>query len=157
MSKLGLALMAVSCLMVRPGHALPTAYYNPATGNVKFLNDFGYVIDSLSLISPTGRLNGGLLPITGTIRDESEFPFAYTYIDFPPGLYDTGNTVTPLTPIAELSFYYVQGEPSEEQLRGAIFKVPEPLTHIMFGLALIAATPVRRTGLRRVACSRSKA
>jgi len=108
MNSLRLFLTTVFLMAPATVKALPTAFYNPATGNVKIWNHYSLPLRSISLLSPSGSLGdpNSLLAIPGAVFDRSEFPFAYTYRDFPVGLYDTGNTVVIGTPLSHLSLEY---------------------------------------------------
>ncbi len=126
----------------------PRAYYNPLTGNVTFANDLPYAIPAASLLSQTGSLTSAsnMESIPGAIKDDTEFPWAYSYLFLPPGLHDTGNTVTVGTSITDLEFeYYYDLGPSQQ---GAVIEIPEPSSLVLTSLFLLGARRLRQKHAR---------
>jgi len=114
----------------RSASADPRALYNPATGNVQLVVDFDYY-SNLSITSPSGSLTNSneLIDIPGAVSDDTEFPFAYTYLGLKRGTWNTGNTVVPHTPANELILEYRFSTIDIFPIpRGEIIVIPEPAT-----------------------------
>lgn len=154
------ALAAIS-LMPTAVLAAPLAWLVPTPngGAVYFRNDTGAALPSASLISESGLLKDAfsLLTIPGTIKDDSEFPFAYTYLNLPVGDHFTGFTVKPEAPLEDLTFRYRVGSITSPLISQSL-DTPEPssIAMAMFGGVLLArfarprcsfARPSRRSGL----------
>jgi hypothetical protein len=130
--------------------AAPKATYNPATGNVVFSNDSGATLPAAYLLSASGNLAdaANLLDIPGAVADPGDFPLGYTYLNLPVGTHNTGNTVKPGTPLADLSFAYYVGALTNPVTQGTVelsAVIPEPATLAMAGLGLIGLVAVRRS------------
>lgn len=70
------------------GHALPTAYYNPATGGIYLKNDTGGKLSVVAIYSETinnvARTDPSLYAtIPGAIFDSADLPYGFTYLNFP--------------------------------------------------------------------------
>jgi len=115
----------------------PIAFYNPADGNVKILNDWGQPLDNAAILSASGALGDAsdLLPVPNAWRDDSELPFAYFYLHFPSGLYDTGNAVAIGTPVSDLEFYWRIGTPPV--FKGRVVEIPEPTSLLLAMLSIL--------------------
>jgi hypothetical protein len=127
--------------------AAPKAVYNPSTGNVMFVNDSGSALPAAYLQSASGALaaSSSLLEIPGAVKDDADFPMGYTYLNLPAGEFNTGNTVTPGTALADLSFGYYVGSLTTQPLVGVVeIAVPEPATIAMAGMGLIGVVAARR-------------
>ena len=126
----------------------PRAYYNPLTGNVTFANDLPYAIPVAYLSSQTGSLTGAsnMAPIPGAIKDDTEFPWAYAYLFLPPGLHNTGSTVTVGTSITDLEFHWYDVLGPSQQ--GAVIETPEPSSLVLMSLFLLGARRLRQKHAR---------
>jgi len=144
-----LALAVVASVMGFAGvaSAAPKAVYDMATGNVKFVNDSGAALANATLISTAGTFKAAadLLDIPTAVKDDSELPFAYTYLGLPNGESNTGNIVTPGTALADLHFEYRTTSLLTPIIQGTVeLAVPEPATLAMAGLGLVGVVAAAR-------------
>lgn len=144
-----LALVTVVTLVAAAGvaKAAPTAYYNPANGNVVFSNDLGGALNNISLLSASSSLtqSSALLDVAGATKDDSEFPDALTYLAFPVGQHYIGAVVKPGTPLADLTMRYRNpGQTTGANTIGVVVEVPEPATFAMAGLGLVGIVAAAR-------------
>lgn len=118
--------------------AAPLAYYNPMSGNVTVRNDYAVTLPFVTVSSMSGSLRNpaNVLPIPGAIVDSQDFPTTYVYLNFPPGVYDTGNTFIVGTPVSDVVFEYfsLAGPP----VSGPVVEVPEPTGGILALLTLLS-------------------
>ena len=65
-------------------------YYND--GRIRIYNGTDSPLAHLTVISMTGDLRDAstMIDLPGAIKDDSEFPFAFTYLNFPVGYVDLG-------------------------------------------------------------------
>ncbi len=132
--------------------AFPNMIYNPSNGNIQFVNDTPNPLFAMYILSPTNRITGTALMIPGATRDNTEQPWALSYLSVPPGVHNVGNVIQPGTLASDLSafFYYTPGN--------GPFPIgtPEPATAL---LAALAGTPLvqlaRRRSRRLIASIRS--
>jgi hypothetical protein len=131
--------------------AIPTAYHNPATGNLRIRNDSS-ALAALWVQSASTRMvvtQNSYAAIPGAIFDFNDTPIGITYLDFPPGEYDIGNVVESGTPCADLSLgFYYYGLTAPPGV-GVIICVPEPSTVAMTAIVVGVAYVKRRRRSRR--------
>ncbi len=145
-----LALLLVSSLSSVAG-AAPSVVYNYVTGKFWIINDSGGSLANASLLSFGGNLTtpSAMLSIPGTVKDDSEFPFALTYLGLPPGTHNTGFVIMPGTSPSDLTFEYRVKSLLEPVTLGTGIVTPEPsaLALATCGLGLLTW---RRGRLKRV-------
>lgn len=127
--------------------AVPTATYNPATGNIKLSNDTGANLSNIFLQSTAGTITGQPSAVAGSTLDNGDVPVALTYLVFPVGEFDLGNIITPGTDKSDLSLAYFRQFGVTPQETGAVVlapAVPEPATVGLAGMALIGLGSRRR-------------
>ncbi len=149
MKALRLSIAVLACLLdAKSAESEPTAFYNPSNGNVVISNDFNLPLPVATFISRSGFLTNAssLLAIPGTSKDDTEFPFAYSYFPLSPGVHNTGNTVVPGTIPTDLEFEYRSplDSPTAPLYRGLIVVVPEPLGLALACTALWGVASLRR-------------
>ncbi|MBA4106358.1 MAG: hypothetical protein C0485_11420 [Pirellula sp.] len=144
---LSIAALATVSLMPTAAMAAPLAWLVPTPngGAVYFRNDTGAALPNASLISQSGLLKDAfsLLAIPGTIKDDSEFPFAYTYLNLPVGDHFTGYTVKPGTPLVDLTFQYRIGSITSPLISQSL-DIPEPSSCLLAATATLAFTAAFR-------------
>ncbi|MBA4106354.1 MAG: hypothetical protein C0485_11400 [Pirellula sp.] len=132
--------------------AAPFAWYNHANGGIWFTNDSGAPLANASVISLSGKLktSSDWLGIAGARKDDSELPFAYTYLSLPVGQTFAGYVVQPGTHCSELTFEYRTGS-----LTGPLIQVtnlcifPEPSSGLLAATTMCALSVVSRRLSRR--------
>ncbi|MBA4106357.1 MAG: hypothetical protein C0485_11415 [Pirellula sp.] len=132
--------------------AVPTVWYNPANGSIHFNNDHAGPLAHISFISESGSLRDAswLLSIPGAVKDNSELPFAFTYLGLPVGVTYAGNIVQPGTPISDLHYQYRLDSFLEPISQGVWFLIPEPTSctlGVMSALALVGTARCVRRGV----------
>ena len=125
--------------------AVPVAIYDAVTGTIKFQNDTGVALANASIISTAGSFKSAadLANIAGTTKDDSELPFAFTYLGLPNGNSSAGAIVTLGTPISDLKFEYRVASLLEPITVGQVV-IPEPATLGLIGMGLIGFVAARR-------------
>jgi hypothetical protein len=147
-------LVGVACLTSSaPCYAVPTAYYNPSTGNVYLQNDLGFSLAIVNFESPSGRLNGvpNVFPGIGPVVDEAPYFLAYfgvgsTSANHPPDLsdlYDLGRVVLDGGPVGDLRLKYL-GALGLGFLDGVVLQIPEPTSIILACVAGVSGTFLSR-------------
>jgi hypothetical protein len=125
--------------------AAPYAIYDAVTGTIKFSNDTGGVLANASIISTAGSFKSAanLASIPGTVKDDSELPFAFTYLNLPNGDSSAGAIVNLGTAMSDLKFEYRVASLLEPITVGEI-RIPEPATVGLIGMGLIGFVAARR-------------
>lgn len=143
-----LALLSVFSMIAvaNVASAAPVAWYNPGNGGIYFKNDSGAALANASILSLSGKLKtaADLLAINGATKDDSELPFAFTYLGLPAGDSFAGSIVAPGTLGTEMTFEYRTGSLTGPLLQGELITVPEPATIAMGGLGLIGVVAAAR-------------
>ena len=123
-------------------------YYNPVTGGIQLENNLNEPLFTISVISRSGSLTtaSAMLNIAGAIKDDSEFPFGFTYLLFPKGRHSVGNVVKPSTSFQDLIVRY---RPSGH-FGKSITITPEPASLVLGALAgvVVVACGRRRNAMR---------
>ena len=146
---LAIAVVAVMGL-TSVASAAPKAIYNPATGNVVFVNDTAAAFPAAYLLSASSALTtdgSKLMDIPGATKDNADLPMGYTYLNLPVGTFNTGNMVTPGTALADLTFQYYEVSLTTPVKTGTVelaVNIPEPTTLAMAGLGLIGVVAAAR-------------
>jgi energy-converting hydrogenase Eha subunit F len=141
--------LLTSCVAMAAPHAL----YTTTTGNIQFVVDENPPAPlHMSLISDGILTNASsLLSIPGTIKDEYEFPYNFTYLNMPQGIWSTGNTVVAGTPVdalyLEYSYHPLGLLGPIIYYRGEIVVVPEPAA-LMLAIAGIASFVLASRGIK---------
>ena len=134
--------------------AAPMAYYNPASGNIRFGNDTGGTLEAIYLQSAFGTqvVNdpNRFTQIPGATFDPGGLPAEFLYLKFPPtgpvNAFPTsiniGNVIVPGTPTSDLTLGAFDGF-------GPVFgtmvvEVPEPATVATVGGALVGLAAAKR-------------
>ena len=138
--------------------AAPLARYYQETGKIELVNDTGAGLAQVSVLSPNGTAlqptGANMLAVSGAVKDDSEFPFAFSYLGLPVGTSNTGLTGLPglVKPSAayDLSFEYrltTTGALTQGVVE-YVPAIPEPATLAMgcIGLIGIAGVARRRQG-----------
>lgn len=148
-----LALIVAATVLGAAGSAMavPTAFYNPATGGIFMKNDTGAPLGAFALISAGGKVKtdaGAFAAVGGATFDPGDLPGGFTYLTFPATNTDfglsIGNVITPGTPSSDLSSIYYVNLSTGVQSQGAIVEIPEPATIAMGGLGLIGIVAAAR-------------
>ena len=132
--------------------AAPCVIYNPATGNLQFVNDTNDPLAAFYITSQSGNNfstdRSKYVPIQGAILDLGDLPLGFTYLNFPVGSFNAGNVVLPGTPITDLrAQYYTSISPPTGPFDAVC--IPEPAGAILAAVGLCAcATLRRRAGLK---------
>lgn len=137
---------AVAVLVADVAVAAPSYGYNPANGNVFVWNDLDGPLNNLSVLSAGGHLTNAshMLDLPGAFKDDSEFPDALTYLNFPQGNWYLGAVVQPGTPLSDLTVRYrLPGQSTGPNLV-ILPGWPEPTSAALLGIALIGGTAFRR-------------
>ncbi|MBA4106360.1 MAG: hypothetical protein C0485_11430 [Pirellula sp.] len=141
----------VAAALIQSVAAAAFGWYNPVNGNIHISNGTGAPLAHVSIISVSGKLTNASLmaSIQGATKDDSEFPFAYTYLNFPVGTHDTGNTVQPGTPVTALSIEYRTASLFGPLLKG-YFVEPEPSSCLLALTSAVAFSgTIRRSAPRQ--------
>ena len=140
------AVILMADLMADVAVAAPVALYFPDTGKIIIWNDLEGSLNNLSVLSSGGHLTNAsqMLSLPGTIKDDSEFPDALTYLNFPQGNWNLGAVVQPGTSIFDLTVRYRLPGQSTGPNRIMPFFTPEPTSVVLLGTALIGGTAFRR-------------
>jgi len=142
------ALLAVAVVAVAANvaSAAPVAWYNPINGGIYFQNDHTGALANASVISTAGNFKAAsdLLSIGSSVKDDSELPFAFTYLGLPQGQSFAGSIVKPNTPVSDLKFEYRLNSLLEPLVQGVVVEIPEPATLAMAGLGLIGIVAAAR-------------
>ena len=136
----------------RVAMAAADMHYDQNTGMIWIHNNTGGALASASLISRDGLLTtpSAMLSIPGTTKDDSEFPFALTYLGVPVGFYQVGLVVQPrIWGAGDLRFEYRERSLLEPVSLGEIFFVPEPST-LALATCGLGGLAWRRGRLKRV-------
>lgn len=148
-----LALIVAATVVGAAGSAMavPTAFYNPATGGIFMKNDTGAALGAFAVLSAGGNVktDGGLFSaVNGATFDPGDLPAGFTYLTFPATATDfglsIGNVITPGTPTADLSSIYYVNLSTGVQSQGLIVEIPEPATIAMGGLGLVGIVAAAR-------------
>jgi hypothetical protein len=128
MSKLLAGVIGLALSIIPSISSAATAYYTPWAGQIFFHNTDAVPLANATLTSQSGRLTNAtaMLTISGTLKDDSEFPFAYTYLNLPVGYHFTGYTVQPRTSVGDLKFEYRVGSLLAPLQNGGVVVMPEP-------------------------------
>jgi hypothetical protein len=144
-------LVGVACLTSSaPCYAVPTAYYNPSTGNIFLQTERSLLYATLESLS--GRLNGVPNNLPGSEAFVEELPYFLTYfavgptsMNHPPDLsqlYDLGRIVLDGDPVGDIRLYYADvGVGSHE---GLVVQIPEPTSIILACVAGVSGTFLTR-------------
>ncbi len=154
-----LILLAISAILLPKGfaEAEPVAYYFPADGTIRVSNDTGHPLANVSIVSMSGNLttSSAMLDLPGAIKDDSEFPYALTYLNFPPGNHSFGLVAKP-----GLDFYTHGGFEFQyrtltllEPLTVGSWFFPEPASFALTGMGCLAVVAAGRKRLRRAVTS----
>jgi len=146
MNNLLAGVMALTLCTIPSISSAATALYTPWAGQIFFVNNDSVPLANATLTSQSGRLTSAsaMLSIPGTVKDDSEFPFAYTYLNLPVGYRFTGYTVQPRTPVDDLEFEYRVGSLLAPLQNGGVVVMPEPTS-----MALIACGAMGFVSLHR--------
>jgi hypothetical protein len=150
------ALAIAACGLSSTALSAPVAWYNPANGGIWFQNDSGAPLANASVLSAGGKFKAGshLLDIPSATKDDSELPFAFTYLGLPVGQSFAGYVVQPGTPCWELFFEYRTGSLLGPLIQGGdLCPFPEPSSCALAAMSAVAllGTARRGCGWRRVA------
>jgi hypothetical protein len=133
--------------------AAPMMWYNPVNGGIYFTNDHTGPLANMSVISSTGSLKtaSSLLNIPGAVKDDSELPFAFTYLGLPVGQSFAGNIVQPGTPISDIRYEYRLNSLLEPLKRGVIcdLSCPEPSSCLLAMATMYTLSMISRRVHRR--------
>lgn len=137
---------AVAVLVADVAVAAPQYFYNPGNGNIYVSNDLEGPLNNLSVLSASGHLTNPsqMLDLPGALKDDSEFPDALTYLNFPQGMWLLGAVVQPGTPVGDLTVRYRLPGQSTGPNRVILPGWPEPTSAVLLGIALIGGTAFRR-------------
>ncbi|MBA4106355.1 MAG: hypothetical protein C0485_11405 [Pirellula sp.] len=147
-------LTIAACGLSSTALSAPTVSYNPANGGIWFQNDTGAPLANASILSTSGKLKtaSSLLDIPGAYKDDSELPFAFTYLGLPVGLSFAGYIVQPGSQCSDLQFEYRTSSLTGPLIQGGGFCFPEPSSCAMTAVSAVAfwGTARRGRGWRRV-------
>ncbi len=125
-------------------NAVPTATYDPATGNISW-SDIGDPTVVLLLISEGGNLLNG--NDFGGGVDNGDVPNAITWFSLPPiavdGALPAGNIVNPGTDIGDLSVQFFESL-TGGSAPGEVRAIPEPGSIALASMGLIGLVALRR-------------
>jgi len=154
------ALAVAACGLSSTAWSAPLMWFDPVTGGIYFHNDHSGPLANMSVISASGNLLDAsqLLDIPGTVKDDTELPFAFTYLGLPVGYSFAGNIVKSGGGWGDIRYEYRLNSLLEPLIRGAVPdlgdpRFPEPTSCVMAAMSVsaIIATARRARGRRRVA------
>ncbi|MBA4106356.1 MAG: hypothetical protein C0485_11410 [Pirellula sp.] len=133
------ALTIAACGLSSTVRAAPAVSYNPVNGGIWFHNDTGAPLANVSILSLSGNLKSAsfALNIAGATKDDSELPFALTYLGLPVGQSFAGYVVQPNTNCFSMSFEYRTASLIGPPIRGTMC-MPEPSSWAMIAAPAVA-------------------
>jgi hypothetical protein len=142
-------LVVGSCVSL--ASAAPNVVYHPATGAIHFYNDHTGPLANISILSTSGNLRDAsqLLDIPGAVKDDSELPFAFTYLGLPVGHTFAGYMATPGTYPSDLSFEYRLNSLLEPLISNVELLLPEPSTAALTVVSALAVGATVGRSVRR--------
>jgi len=145
------ALAIAACGLSSTAWSAPVIEYDQVSGSIYFRNDTGAPLANASILSTSGKLKtaSSLLDIPGAVKDDSELPFAFTYLGLPDGLSFAGYIVQPGTPCHDLHFEYRTSSLTNPLIQGGGLCLPEPSSCAMAAMSVVALLGTARRGRSR--------
>jgi len=141
------ALAIAACRLSSTAWSAPVIEYDQVSGSIYFRNDTGAPLANASVISLNGKLktSSDLLDIAGATKDDSELPFAFTYLGLPVGQTFAGYIVQPGADCSELTFEYRTGSLTGPLIQGGdLCPFPEPSSYAMALMSALAFAGIAR-------------